>query len=679
MIRVLDKKVADKIAAGEVVERPISVIKELVENSIDANSTKITVEIKNGGKSYIRITDNGDGIENEECRIAFLRHATSKISDASDLYAINTLGFRGEALASICAVSRLELVSKKRENSVGQKIHIEGGDIIEDMVCGAADGTTIIIRDLFYNIPARLKFLKNDRAEASAIITFVTNIALAYPHISIRLVNNENTLFVTRGNGDRLKAIQAVASGDISSNLLPVSYKNEDLSISGYISRVDLSKTTKKNQVFFVNGRVVDNKIIENAVSRAYSDRLFDGRYPVCYLFLEADPASMDVNIHPNKMQIKFYDNTKVENAVYEAIIETLRSREAVPELEIKATKSSNTYTDKSRSDDAFKINEIETEVIEQIKGNDSYTGNSFYTEKGFSRVRENSIESIFGDYRLNIEEQEEKSENRNVENDERENKYRNVENDGTENKYNIADKDIEIYKQIEIDKQINIDKARYKNVSNVDLSQQRLSVEEKEEQKGFVLSSLSIHDQIFGTYILLSDGDNLYLLDQHAAHERVLFEEILQKFNDKNEDISIQKILVPIIIDVDHSEKNRESEWLECLRNFNFEIEEFGPLTYKVTGIPTYFDLSEAETFLKDFVEMIDEVKSFEDKNTLDKIATKACKAAVKGNDSMDKRDVENLIKSMSFCKNPYSCPHGRPTFIKISKYELERKFKRK
>ena len=333
MIKVLDKKTADKIAAGEVVERPLSIIKELVENSLDAGADNLVIEIKNGGKSYIRVTDNGCGIAPEECEKAFLRHATSKIEKVEDLDSIYTLGFRGEALASIAAVSKVELITKTVDNKVGRRVEIHGGDILENASNGCPDGTTFIVRDLFYNTPARLKFLKKDSTEASAVIDFVTHMALAYPKVRFRMISNDKILFATNGKGDRLNTIMTLTSKILTDQLIPFDYENQGVTVEGYVSGPGESKKNRKNQVFFVNGRNVDSKIIEKGINLAYMDRLFEGRFPICYLFINVSADTMDVNIHPNKKEVRFFNEQLITDSVKEGIIKALNSKLHVPHI----------------------------------------------------------------------------------------------------------------------------------------------------------------------------------------------------------------------------------------------------------------------------------------------------------------------------------------------------------
>lgn len=608
MIRILDKSTADKIAAGEVVERPLSVVKELVENSIDSGAKKIVVEIKNGGKSYIRVTDDGCGIAADECEKAFMRHATSKIINAEDLNSISTLGFRGEALASIAAISRTELLTKTKESKTGSKLIIEGGQIIENTPVGCPDGTTMVIRDLFFNTPARLKFMRADSAESSSVIEFVTDIALAYPDIRIQMINNDKILFATNGRGNRGQTIATLTSSILADKLIPFIYEEEGITVEGYVSGPGESRSSRKNQVFFVNGRVIDSKVIEKGINRAYSDRLFEGRFPICYLFITVSPERMDVNIHPNKRQVRFYDEDAIINTVKKGIITALDSEEAVPTIKEKLkpyNKIENKKDNPKEVRDAVDINSLLSNY-EQTK------------ESNKTIFEQNTVETP---------------------------KEKEI---------------VETQEQIKIAVQEEISKPIFTVT----------------EPKRFDFSSLQIHGQFFGTYIQLSDEETIYFIDQHAAHERIFFEKLMNQFQCREK--HRQPLLIPITFEVSHADKEREDLWLTVLEDMGFSLDEFGPLSYRVSEIPMFMSMSEAEDFLSDFTDGIGTYEDIRDNKTLDKIATRACKAAVKANDYLSKEEIKQLITDLDKCNNPFSCPHGRPTFIKITKSDLEKRFKR-
>ena len=667
MIKVLDKKTADKIAAGEVVERPLSIIKELVENSLDAGADNLVIEIKNGGKSYIRVTDNGIGIPPEECEKAFLRHATSKIEKVEDLDSIYTLGFRGEALASIAAVSKVELITKTKDNKVGRRVDIHGGDILENASNGCPDGTTFIVRDLFYNTPARLKFLKKDSTEASAVIDFVTHMALAYPKVRFRMISNEKILFATNGKGDRLNTIMTLTSKIVTDQLIPFEYERDGVSVEAYVSGPGESRKNRKNQVFFVNGRNVDSKIIEKGINLAYMDRLFDGRFPICYLFINVSAETMDVNIHPNKKEVRFFNEQLITDTVKDGIIRALNSKLHVPhirkaeEVKVEPVEKIPKETLKETLNEPLKETPAVAVRQEQLTGLDRGTiGGTIPKEsprKEFPQPTFSSLEK--GEMQV--------SEPKNSEYDFRSKTEENikdfVKNDTT--------------------------KKSFEDINNIlksfEEEQEQLAITEKQvptevlkqvSEKRFDFTALDVHGQFFGTYIELTDKDTIYFVDQHAAHERVFFEKLMNEFQSREK--HKQQILIPILLDVTLGDMEKKDQWLEPLSNMGFTLEEFGPSTFKVVEIPMFFDMEESEDFLKEFVGSLDDIKDFTHHGTWDKIATRACKSAVKGHDVLSDEEIRALLVDLSNCKNPFSCPHGRPVFIQITEKELEKRFKR-
>src|SRR5665648_262609 len=513
MIKLLSKIVADKIAAGEVVDRPLSIVKELVENSIDAGASHLTVEIKNGGKSYIRVTDNGCGIDKNEVTLAFMRHATSKISEAEDLGHIMTLGFRGEALASISAVSRVELITKKREEKTGSRLVISGGEVEENVPVGCPDGTTLVVSDLFYNTPARLKFMKSDSTESTLIIDFISKMALAYPEIIIRLISNGTNLFTTSGKGDRFNTVLTVYSRDTGEGLIPVFVESESIRMEGFVSKPSCSKTNRKHQIFFVN------------------------------------------------------------------------TKKSIPEIKVKKPE----IIKKSGGDEQVNIKQL------------------------LSTLRE---KEDFPSY-------------------------------------------IEQYSSEEIS----------------DKHSDELKTEGKKHQP-FSMKELDLLGIIFGTYLVATLENIFYMIDQHAAHERIFYENLMKQY--KNNDKAVQKLLIPFMINVSHTVRESSYDWLDLLVDAGFDIEEFGPKSYKISGVPTFMTIQEAQDFITYFVENISEDIDLSNEKLIDKIISKSCKSAIKAGDIITMEEATALISDLSACENPYSCPHGRPTFIKLSKYEIERMFKR-
>ena len=595
MIRLLDKSVSDKIAAGEVIERPISIVKELVENALDAGADSVVVEIKNGGKSYIRVTDNGCGIPSEEAETAFLRHATSKISTAADLDAIDTLGFRGEALASIAAVTRTEVITKTKGSKTGTRLILHGGRVITKEKTGCPDGTTIIVTDLFYNTPARLKFMKTDSAESGLIIDFMSQMALAYKDVKFRLINNGRILFSTQGDGNRLNTILRVYHDVDSRNMVPVCHSEDGISVDGYISTPAFSKTTRGSQIYFVNGRVVSSKVIEKGVSEGYRERLFEGRYPVVYLFLHVDPHTIDVNIHPNKREVRFNEESMITDFIARAIRDALSSEDAVV--------------------DAGNI----------FKGRENSISSSKVYERVFEPLREKTEE-----------------------------------------------------KQVDI-KQIlstieNPYKAKTESESESE-SESKIPIYAP-KFKPFDFSQLKVTGVIFDTYITAVDESNFYLIDQHAAQERIFYEKLVGEYESAEK--VRQPLLVPLVINVSLSVSENSFHWLDALSRMGFTVNEFGPGTFRITEIPMFMELSEAEDFINQFIENINERTDLSNSVVIDKLIMMSCKAAVKANDKLSDGEVKALINDLSSCINPFSCPHGRPTFIRLTHYEIEKMFKR-
>ena len=619
MIRILDKQIADKIAAGEVIERPVSIIKELVENSIDAGADSIVVEIKKGGKSYIRVTDNGCGIAREEVETAFLRHATSKIETVRDLESIETLGFRGEALASVCAVTRTELLTKRKEDKTGTRLVIHGGEIISNMATGCPDGTTIIITDLFYNTPARLKFMKSDSAESSMIIDLMSQLALAYKDISFRLVNNGNILFTTTGDGNRLNIISRVFPGVDTKNLVPVDLEEGPIELTGYISTPSMSRPSRNGQIFFVNGRVVNSKVIERGINEGYRERLFDGRHPLAYLFLNVNASDLDVNIHPNKKEVRFNNEGEISEFISQAIKNALGTKEAVVRVANIFKEEPAKYTTKPIVEEQVSLKNItstskpvvETPIVREIE------------------VPKVEIPKVKASKPISVPV-------------------------------------VEMPKSVEI-----------QTIDTIEVPPVAPTIEIKKPiLTPFDFDDLTIKGALFNTYIMAVDGDNFFLIDQHAAHERIFYEKLVGEY--EKEEKTRQPILFPLIIDVDLKTKEEDAKWLQILNNIGFTIEAFGQNSYRISEIPTFMELSEAEDFINDFVDSITTTTNFRNSIVINKLIMKSCKSAIKANDHLEKEEIDALIKDLKNCINPFSCPHGRPTFIKLSRYEIERLFKR-
>ncbi len=635
MIRVLSKEISNKIAAGEVVDRPLSIVKELTENAVDAGAGTITVEIKNGGKSYIRITDDGCGIHGSEVETAFLRHATSKIATEEDLSSINTLGFRGEALSSIAAVSKVELITKTSDESAGTKLVIHGGEVFDKAPTGCPEGTTIVVTDLFYNTPARLKFLKTDATESTLIIDFVSKLAICYTDIKVRLINNGTVLFSTTGKGDRGQAIATVYNKDISSNLLSLLMKGPDMELEAYISKPDYSRTNRRQQIFYVNGRLIQNKTLDAAVSMGYKERLFEGRYPVVYLFLRISPDKVDVNIHPNKKEVKFHDDALVKDFVCQAITRRLLSEESMPEIKQEQKKTSQLI--KSMA-------ETKAQIREEAKSQEQVNVKSLLSSIASSEAE--SHEATFAkeaeaDYAPAIKAVSEASPDAKVD----------------AKPVAATSSEAITYSKPEAEATVTIAAPE--------------PVPTSSEFADLVFNSI-----IFDTYIACTKDDTFYLIDQHAAHERVFYEKLMKQY--ENGEKFHQEILTPMVVEVPFTLKSTESSWCHILSDMGFTIEPFGNKSYVVKAIPAFMELSEAENLLNYFLENVREDVDIKNQSKIDKLITRSCKAAVKAHDKLSYEECKALLNQLSKCRNPYSCPHGRPTFIKLTKYQLEKMFKR-
>jgi len=602
MIKILDKHIADKIAAGEVIDRPVSIVKELVENAVDAGASSITVQIKDGGRTYIRVTDNGCGIPADEVETAFRRHATSKIATEADLDCIETLGFRGEALASICAVSRVELITKTADAKAGRRVVVESSQVLENSATGCPDGTTVTVRDLFFNVPARYKFLATDASEARKVIDFVSRIALSYPDIRFSMINGSSRVFTTSGKGNILANIISIYGKDIGEGLIPVEKSEGGFTLKAHVSSPDKTLPSRSRQIFCVNGRIIASSVLEKALDRAYAERMFKGRFPIAFIFLAMPAEKLDVNIHPTKRQIRFDKNSEVEDFVAEAIRTALKGEKAVPE----------------------------------ITKNDGFVKDESFTYK--PEISKPSAEQavIPVDYKEQIDETDD---------------------------------------QEQVDIKSFLTTKRREAVETEKITEMPDPVPEQ-VNRPFDFEDLTVIGAVFNTYILAQDDENFYMIDQHAAHERVFYEKLMDQYN-ASEKFS-QQMLMPLSFSVSSDVSATEDAWIDDVRAMGYDIEFFGNNTYIVREIPAFMEMGEAEDFLKDLFSEFSEKPDLTDRSTLDKIITRSCKSAVKGGDVLDSSEISALMDQLRACRNPFSCPHGRPTFIRMTKYELERMFKR-
>lgn len=637
MINILDKSTIDKIAAGEVVERPASIVKELLENAIDASSNQITVEIKDGGISCIRITDNGTGIEKDDIKTAFLRHATSKIKNAADLDNILSLGFRGEALSSISAVTRTEIISKTKSSFTANLYKIEGGEELCFEEVAAPDGTTIIIKDLFYNTPARRKFLKSPNTEAAYISDIVEKLALSNPDISFRYINNNVNKLHTLGNGNVKDIIYQIYGKEASSSLLELKYKDDIFKINGYIAKPEYSKSKRTNEIYFINSRYIKNSIIAKAIEDAYGNRMMQGKYPFVVLNININPSLLDVNVHPSKMEIRFEDVNTIYAVIKSAVENTLVSADLVKRAYV---------SEKDRIEEIKQNLKIKLEEENRVRYPENFERNRIKELEKENTIKPIGIERKNLDI-LNVEKNNEKP----------------VEIKEKKEEYIFEDKTKE-YIKTELDSKVaqKIEDVEYEQLKFLD---------EKNIKKHRIVG------QIFGTYWIVELDKEMFIIDQHAAHEKVLYERFLKAYEN---DISTKQYISPSII---LSLSDIELEALEINRDFfykmGFEIENFGGREIKVSALPNNLPSVDKKDLLMELIEEISESGIIRQAEPiLSKLASISCKAAIKGNQNISFEEAQILIDEMLNLDNPYNCPHGRPTIIKMSKYEIEKKFKR-
>ena len=788
-IVLLDDLTINKIAAGEVIERPASVIKEMVENSIDAGANNITIEIKNGGISFIKVTDNGKGIAQDDLEIAFERHATSKIRSADDLDTVTSMGFRGEALASIAAIANVEMVSKTEEQELGYKVVVEAGDVLEKEETGCRTGTTITVRNLFFNTPVRYKFLKKDYTESGYIEDVITRIALVNPNVAIKLINTGKTVIQTNGNGDLKSVIYSIYGKDIANGIMEVSYQYEDVKIEGVIGKPEIARSNRSNQLFFVNKRYIKDKILTAATEQAYKGLIPIGRFGFVVLNIEMNPAKVDVNVHPAKLEVRFQEENKIFQSIYHAIKDTLLKGELVANTSKTETESTN------RIDRSALSFEERLKNLREAKKENQQSGGLF----GFRKQNEKQIEQYTDEeskIKTNIVEELYNNKNKQQENNsdtyefttkvidtssitsnagtpvdtsdvleqlkqmkdkiqddldkQNENTQKMKLSDATavydfreelKNKNIISsfnkdtDKKIELNESLqeneEVNKEFNEDSIPkvLQNEANMDseevniennedktnqyssnfnemyekmfgrapIDESKIELEKKENEKlsavDIVKDNFSIFETeeefqkpiykfigiVFKTYIILEIDKEMYILDQHAAHERIMYEKVKKNYySDETKDS--QLLLLPDVITLTHKEMEIAKENIAMFNKAGFYLEEFGENTIKLTGVPTVcIDLDTKELFLETLDEINTVARTAKQEKEERFIATVACKAAVKANMALTVEEVDKLMEQLLKLPNPFTCPHGRPTAIKMTKYDIERKFARK
>ncbi len=687
-IVLLDELTINKIAAGEVIERPASVVKELVENSIDAGATNITVEIQNGGISKIRIIDNGSGMSKDDLEFAFERHATSKIRKAADLENVKSMGFRGEALASIAAIAHVELVSKTEDDNIGHKIVVEGGKILEIEDSASQKGTTITVSNLFFNTPVRYKFLKKDFTEAGYIEDAVTRIAIANPNIAIKLINGNKTIIQTNGNGDLKTVIYTIYGKEIAEGLLKVNYEYEGIKVTGAIGKPEIARNNRSYQMFFVNKRYIKDKTLSAGVEQAFKGLIPIGKYGVVVLNIEIEPNKIDVNVHPTKLEIRFQEEQKVFKAIYHSVKDTLLKGDLVKEVEREPVVEEQKL-EVNQEPVKLEENQIKTEQVvepkvetEDIKES-GFMGLFKKKEKDADEFIENystnTLQEIFAQKsagqpeEVEIPTQEQKNKMEDIIEKQKELENPKVEEPTSKDFDEMYVKTFgKLPETQKIEENSNkIDVKTLKEVENISV------FEEKENYN--TIPKYKFIGALFSTYLVIEMKDEIYIIDQHAAHERVMYEKVKKNFYNNMEKDS-QIMLLPDIIELSHKERAIVKENTDLFKKAGFIIEEFGDNTIRLIGVPSLcMDLDTKELFLE-ILDEIDTVAITAKQEKEDKfISTIACKAAVKANMKLTNEEVDTLMRQLLVLPNPFTCPHGRPTAIKMTRYDIERKFNRK
>lgn len=632
-IHVLDHQTIDQIAAGEVVERPASVVKELVENAMDAGADAVTVEIKDGGTSLIRVTDNGGGIEKSQVDNAFLRHATSKISSVKDLTKLVSLGFRGEALASIAAVAQVEMITKIPEELTGIRYVMEGGRKKEQEEVGAPQGTTIIVRNLFYNTLPRKKFLKQPQTEGSYVADLMEHLAMSNPKVSFKFLLNGQTKFYTTGSNDLREIVYRIYGKEIAAQLLDFQCDLEGMTIQGLLGKPVINRSNRSYEIFYVNGRYIKSTLISKAVEEGYREYLMQHKFPFCVLHFQVDTEKVDVNVHPSKLEVRIADGPLFYEEVKDAIYEALRSKEMIPEVSLGG-KDKSLHTDKAPGKER---KELPPEPFEQNRIAQNQLLQKAHVQTSVQTERAPAIQAI---YQKSRKEQE---------------------------AYAIKPEGDILGQTLRETSAYGILSEKPKQMELFD--DRLLSARAKEHYE--------MIGQLFETYWLISYQDKLLIVDQHAAHEKVKYERLMKRFREKN--VVSQTINPPMIVTLNNLEKECYCSHIDDFASLGFVIEEFGGNDYAIRGVPLdLYGYTEGAFFYEVLDELVEDMGTGTPESIRNRIATMACKAAVKGNMRMNRREMEELIDELLTLENPYHCPHGRPTIISMSKQEIEKKFKR-
>ena len=711
-IVLLDDLTINKIAAGEVIERPANVVKELVENAIDAGATSISVEIENGGITYIRITDNGKGIAPDDIGLAFERHATSKIRKAEDLSRVSTMGFRGEALASIASVAKVEMITRTKENEIGTRVLVEGGKIIEQSECGAPVGTSITVRELFFNTPVRYKFLKKDFTEGGYIEDAVSRIALINPTISFRMLNNKKNVLQTNGNGDMQSVVYSVYGKDVATNLVNVGYEYEGIEVTGVAGKPEISRSNRTNQLFYVNGRFVKDKILSAATEEAYRTLIPNGKFAFCILNIKMNPELVDVNVHPAKLEVRFAEEGKVFKAINAALKNALLKQDI-------------TIVDRENDDDEVSENNNNNFSEFEKNQNAEQKEKKGLFDRFRPKIKDNNIIDFEKEYNLlkqNLPNNVKKTASNEfaeenyipknnlgsqdtINRDKTQNAFGNItpyesitsyEAENEESKVNNKLKNITLYEAENEENQgkntfeeINQYEAESENASKIGVSEE-IETYSKSKQNTIFENIAEIEEKAnipeyqiigsaFSTYILLQLEDEIYILDQHAAHERVLYEKVKENFY-KDGGKDVQMLLMPDILELSKKDMRIVLEHKELFEQAGFSLEEFGENTIKIMGVPVIcYEMNTKDLFI-DILDGIDITNRTTAQEVEEKfLSTVACKAAVKANMDLSEREIRGLLDQLLLLENPFTCPHGRPTAIRITKTEIEKKFGRR
>lgn len=664
-IEVLDSQTINKIAAGEVVERPSSVVKELVENSVDSHATAITVEIKEGGISFIRVTDNGSGIAKNEINKAFYRHATSKIRTEEDLITIASLGFRGEALSSIASVAQIELITKEKESLTGVRYCIEGGVEKSMEEIGCPDGTTFLVRNLFYNTPARKKFLKTPQTEGSYIGDWMNHVALSHPEISFQFIVNGQTKLFTNGNGNLLDVIYQIYGKEIASNIIPIEKSIQDIKVTGFIGKPHICRGNRTYETYFLNHRYIKSKVVTAAVEEAYKSFVTLHKYPFLVINIEMLPANVDVNVHPTKMEVRFKKEDEIYSFLVEEIKKTLLQKELIPNVtlgkETRKTQDENPTKKASieKFPEPFEIKRKKELEEKRKKESEDKQKKEFEDVSSLEVISDSNTKKT-----LEVKETATYGNN--------------------ENKVSTSNVNSDILKE-ETTKKPNQTVSNHTAIAPSDIQKKETEKLATEQMTLFDAKLLSeeakpkhrLIGQLFATYWLIEYEDKFFMMDQHAAHEKVMFESFMAQF--KNKEFLQQRLEPPMVVSLTPKEIDIIHRYMDTFYQLGFVVEEFGGNEYVVRAVPSnMYQLNDKQLFLA----LLDSLVEDTGKNTPDlvfyKIATMACKAAVKGNQKLSFAEADQLVTDLLKLENPYTCPHGRPTIVSMTKSDIERKFKR-